>query len=119
VRRSAVTALIALIATVLIAIAVPAQAATNPTPRRAARAAKACFVNHGWWARLADRGKTVNAKAPRKLKGYPYRPWYSVTFNEGPHYVGTRGKTYAITLMMKLNSRERRLAGFCARAAWR
>jgi hypothetical protein len=118
----------ALLATaLLLAMATPAQAASSATPRRAALAAKTCFVKHGWWAGLADRGRTVNGTAPRKLNGYPFRPWYSVTFNEGPHYVprslrrwlGSRGKTYWRPIAMGLNRREKRIAAYCTRAAWR
>lgn len=126
VRSSAIAALIALSAAVL-AIANPVQSAIYPTPRQAARAAKACFVKHGWWARLADRARTVHAKAPRKRGGPPYRPWYSVTFNEGPHYVprslrpwfDSRGKIYLRPIAMLLNKREKRVAAYCITAAWR
>ena len=54
--------------------------AHGQTVRGAARAAERCLDRHGWDARLADGGRTTNAKAPRKLKTYPYRPWYSVAF---------------------------------------
>jgi hypothetical protein len=94
-------------------LAPTAQAARNPSARTAAHATRACLVKLGWSARLTDGGRTVAAKAPRKLAAYPYRPWYSVTFYPkgfSPRFAEIR---------MKLNRHEARAATYCRKAGWR
>lgn len=100
--------LFALTVCFLLALAVPASA-QGPTPKQAARAAKTCFADRGWSARLSDHGRTVDAEAPRERSGYPTRPWFSVAF-----YGGGSNET-----RMGLNRAELRIAAHCKRAAWR
>jgi hypothetical protein len=87
-------------------LAAPASASAS-TPKQAARAAKACLVQHGWSARLADHGVTVNAEAPRDRDGYPAHPWFSVAFSA----------TSSSEIRIGLNRRESAIATSCKREA--
>jgi len=87
--------------------------AAPPSRSEAARSARDCLRAHGWWAILADDGTTVNSRAPRKLAGYPYKPWYSVTF-----YTVDFSPRYA-EIRMKLNRSEAKVATLCRNSALR
>lgn len=108
--------MMAVAASLVSLLAAPAQAAA--TPSGAARATRDCLRAHGWWAVLADGGKTVDARAPRKRAGYPSKPWYSVAFNswtmsnERTGVVEER-HTFPIEMRLKLNGAEGRVATVC------
>jgi hypothetical protein len=96
----------------LLAIAIVALLATPALatqPKQAARAVKSCLVEHGWNARLADRGMTVNAEAPRDRDGYPAHPWFSIAFSA----LGSS------EIRMGLNRRENAIATRCKQEAKR
>ena len=110
------------VALAVAAFAAGARAATNPSPRTAAHAARACFVKMGWSARFTDGGIGLIAKAPRVRPNnggiWPH-PWYSVTFNLAPYFEGQKPTTYPLEMRYKLNAKENRTATFCRRAGWR
>jgi hypothetical protein len=78
-----------------------------PTPRGAALVTRDCLSAHGWDAVLVDTGVTVNAGALRNLPGWPYRPWYSVSFSK------RGGRLYPVEVRVKLNQNESRIAAAC------
>lgn len=90
---------------VALLVAAPAAAVT---PHGQAVRTRDCLRAHGWTAVLTDRGATVNAKAPRKLVGYPGRPWYSVSF-----YDDGTGRVRSNENRIRLNRAEGRLATRC------
>ena len=92
---------------VLAALSVAPVASAASTPRDAALVTQSCLRAYGWDAVLVDRGVTVNAGALRKLSGYPYRPWYSVSFSK------SGGRVYSREVRMKINQYEGRIATAC------
>jgi hypothetical protein len=105
-------AILFLCALAIAAVSFASIATAATTPRGAALVARNCLRAHGWTATLADRGRTVNGRAPRKLASYPYRPWYSVAFYK-------TDRVYANEIRMKLNRAEGRVATLCRKQALR
>ena len=85
----------------------PVASAAATTPQGAALVTHSCLRAQGWDAVLVDRGVTVNAGALRKLSGWPYRPWYSVSFYK------SGGRVYPVEVRVKLNQHEGRIATAC------
>ena len=81
--------------------------AHGQTVRGAARAAETCLDRHGWNARRADAGRTVDAVPPRD------RGWYSVAFYRSGKVIRWNAYRQGLTY------REGKLAAACARAAVR
>ncbi len=91
----------------LVAVSLAPVASAASTPRDAALVTHSCLRAYGWDAVLVDRGVTVNAGALRKLSGFPYRPWYSVSFYK------SGGRVYSREVRMKINQHEGRIATAC------
>ena len=102
------------VAGVVVALALVGGAQAALSPAGAARAARDCLRAHGWAATLADRGTTVNGKAPRRLATFPWRPLYSVSFMRQ----GSDRPTWA-EVSQGLTRGETRVAVGCRRAALR
>lgn len=93
--------------TALALLATPALAGAA-TPQHAATATASCLKAHGWKARLADHGVTVDSQAPRQRDSYPSRPWFSVAF-----YDAGDGVVRSNAIRMALNRRETHQANRC------